>query len=110
MIQAYAKNGLAEEELNLYYQMQRIGSRPNNFLLSSIISACARLGILQHGKAVHEEINKNGFQHNVFVSSVLIDMYVKCRTIDDARQVFEKMPERNAVLWTAIIAGYAQKG
>ena len=59
MIQAYAKNGLAEEDLNLYYQMQRIGSRPNNFMLSSIISACAHLGILQHGKEVHKEINRN---------------------------------------------------
>ena len=59
MIQAYAKNGLAKQALNLYYQMQRIGNRPNNFTLSSVISACARLGILQHGKEVHEENNRN---------------------------------------------------
>ena len=85
MIQAYAKNGLAEEALNLFYQMQRTGSHPNNFTLASIIWACARLGILQHGKVVHEEINRNGFQHNVFVSSGLIDMYVKCGSIDDLR-------------------------
>ena len=51
------------------------------------------LGILQHGKVVHEDINKNGFQHNVFVSSGLIDMYVECGIIDDACQVFDKMPK-----------------
>ena len=85
MIQAYAKNGLAEEALNFYYQMQRTGSRPNNFMLSSIIPAFTCLGILQHGKAVHEEINRNGFQHNVFVSSGLTYMYVKCGSIDDVR-------------------------
>ena len=59
MIQAYAKNGLVVEALNLFYQMQRTSSWPNNFTLSSVISACACFGILQHGKEVHEEINRN---------------------------------------------------
>ena len=85
MIQDYANNGIAKQALNLFYQMQRIGSQPNNFTLASIIWAYARLDILQHGKAVHEEINGNGFQQNVFVSSGLIYMYVKCGSIDDVR-------------------------
>jgi len=44
------------------------------------------------------------------LESALVDMYVKCGTIEDARQVFDKMPERNVVSWTAIIARYGRHG
>ena len=42
------------------------------------------LRALQHGKEVHGEINRSGFQQNVFVGSVLVDMYVKCGSMEDA--------------------------
>ncbi|KAH9306433.1 hypothetical protein KI387_010837, partial [Taxus chinensis] len=36
--------------------------------------------------------------------------YVHNERIEEARQVFDKMPQRNVVSWTAMIAGYAQNG
>eukprot|EP01018_Ginkgo_biloba_P024547 Gb_02194 [translate_table: standard] len=110
MIAAYARYGYGEEVLHLYYQMRRTGIQSNEFTLASVLAACADLATLQHGKRIHEDIIKGGFQSDVFVGSALIDMYTKCGSIENARKVFDKMSERDVVLWTAIIAGYAQNG
>lgn len=37
---------------------------------------------------------------NVFVASPLIDRYGKCRSLKDARNVFDKMPQRDDCSWT----------
>lgn len=40
----------------------------------------------------------------------MIEGNAKCGNLDAARQLFDKMPEKNVVSWTAIMAGYAQLG
>ena len=42
------------------------------------------------------------------MGSVLVDMYVKCGSMEDAQEVFDKMLERDAVTWIALMAGYVQ--
>eukprot|EP01018_Ginkgo_biloba_P008628 Gb_28770 [translate_table: standard] len=110
MIAAYARHGCDEEALTLFNHMQRTGIQPNQFTFSSVLPACAALAVLEHGKMVHEGIIRCGFQSNVFVASALVDTYVKCGSIKDARNVFDRMSERNVVSWTTMIAGYAQNG
>eukprot|EP01018_Ginkgo_biloba_P002462 Gb_38483 [translate_table: standard] len=110
MIAAYAKNGCGEEALELFNHMQRTGAQPNEFTFASILRACANLVALEHGKKIHEGVIRSGFQSDVFVGNALVHMYVKCRSIEKAHHVFEKMPERNVVSWTTMIAGYAQSG
>lgn len=44
---------------------------------------------------------------NVFVSTALLNMYCKLGITSDARSVFDGMPHRNAVSWTAMVSGYA---
>ena len=47
------------------------------------------------------------FNLDVFVLSALVDMYAKCGSTGDARQVFDEMSQKNMVTWTAMIVGYA---
>eukprot|EP01018_Ginkgo_biloba_P039390 Gb_11905 [translate_table: standard] len=110
MIAAYARHGLGQQAIALFYQMQRTGIQPNEFTFASVLPAFANLGDLKRGRGVHEEIVRRGFECNVFVGSSLVDMYVKCGSIEEARHVFNKMPQRNVVSWTAMIAGYAYDG
>jgi pentatricopeptide repeat protein len=46
----------------------------------------------------------------MIVHTALMEMYVKCRAIDEARQEFDRMPQRDVVAWSTMIAGYAQNG
>ncbi|KAJ7527655.1 hypothetical protein O6H91_16G065000 [Diphasiastrum complanatum] len=110
MIAGYAQNGLGKEALALYEQMKQEGMQPNNVTFVLLLKACANLAALKQGKHLHSEIIKRGFQSDVVVGNTLVDMYAKCGCIEDARELFNNMSQRNVVSWTAMIAGYAQNG
>ena len=38
----------------------------------------------------------------------LLSVYFKCGRLQDARQVFDELLNKNAPSWTAMIGGYAQ--
>eukprot|EP01018_Ginkgo_biloba_P014106 Gb_03263 [translate_table: standard] len=110
LIAGYAQNGHSEEALKQFCQMRWTGMKPNQFTFASVLSACANLAALQQGKQVYAHILKTGFVSDVFVGSALVDMYAKCGSMEKAHKVFDKMPKRNVVSWTAMIVGYAQHG
>jgi len=35
-------------------------------------------------------------------------MYANCGSVEDAHEVYEKMPEQDMISWTTMITGYAQ--
>jgi pentatricopeptide repeat protein len=53
---------------------------------------------------------QNGLEFDVFVGSSLVDMYVKCGSIQDAWTMFNKMPSQNVVTWNAMVLGHAKCG
>lgn len=44
----------------------------------------------------------------VVMWNAMVAGYVKIGGLENARDLFEKMPQRNVISWTALIAGYAQ--
>ncbi|KAH9301975.1 hypothetical protein KI387_013558 [Taxus chinensis] len=110
MIRGYARNGLFDEALRFFYKMQETGIQPDNFVYPLALKACGGLSDLDKGKKIHYQIVRNGLESDVFVGAALVDMYVKCGRIENARQVFDKMINRDVVSWNAMITGYAQNG
>ncbi|KAH9328268.1 hypothetical protein KI387_000376, partial [Taxus chinensis] len=105
MIAAYAKHGVfVQEALVLFCQMQENHFKCNQFTFSSVLPACAKLGAQKLGMEVHRQVIERGFQSDLVVANALVDMYGKCGRLEDARDVFDKMPEPNVVSWTAMIA------
>jgi pentatricopeptide repeat protein len=75
-----------------------------------MLKACASTIALHEGKFVHEQIIESGWNSNVLAGSSLIDMYVKCASMEDAWKVLHKMPSPIGVLWTTILGGSAMHG
>ncbi|KAG7945273.1 hypothetical protein I3843_15G143100 [Carya illinoinensis] len=109
MISGYTQNGLTEMAISLFREMM-LEVRPNPVTITSILSACAQLGALSLGKWVHNLIKSENLESNVYVSTALIDMYAKCGSIVEARQLFDLMKDKNSVTWNAIISGYGLHG
>ncbi|KAJ7568863.1 hypothetical protein O6H91_01G050800 [Diphasiastrum complanatum] len=110
MIAGYAQQSLVKEALGLYGNMKEECVQPNNVTYVVLLKACASVAALEIGKQLHSDIIKSGFESNVIIENALVDMYAKCGCIEDARQIFNNMHERDVVSLTAMIAGYAQQG
>eukprot|EP01018_Ginkgo_biloba_P025873 Gb_41753 [translate_table: standard] len=110
MIAGYVQNGHSDEALKLFRQMQETGAKPESNTFASILPACASLAALEQGMEIHKDIIRCGFQSDVFVGTALVDMYAKCGSIEKARDVFDKMHQRDLVSWNTMIAGYGMHG
>ena len=58
---------------------------------------------------LHTLALKCGFKGDVFVGNALVTMYWRWEHLVDARKVFDDMPSRDRVLWSAMITDYAQE-
>ncbi|KAK4403072.1 Pentatricopeptide repeat-containing protein, mitochondrial [Sesamum angolense] len=110
MIVGYVQNNCAKEALLLFNRMRECLVEGNAYTLGSVVTACARLGALHQGKWVHGNVIKNGIEVNSYLFTSILDMYVKCAAIWDARLIFDEVSIIDLVSWTAMIVGYAQSG
>lgn len=107
LMSGYLKLGNAKASLLLFIEMGYSNVRPNEYTLTTNIKACGILGALESGKQIHAVCGKRGLDWNPVVGNSIIDMYFKCRRIDEAEQMFDEMPVRSLITWNAMIAGYA---
>jgi pentatricopeptide repeat protein len=83
--------------------------QPNAFTLSSVIKACSELYELNIGRCFHSMVIMRGFDSNIVVCCALIHMYGWNQAVEDARKVFDELPERDDVYcWTAIISTFTR--
>nr|GLL41069.1 pentatricopeptide repeat-containing protein At4g14850-like isoform X1 [Ipomoea trifida] len=110
LLAVYEQNDLGEKALKIFLKAREEGIKPTEFMVSSVLSACAGLAAFELGRSIHGLVVKACIEENVFVGSVLVDMYGKCGCIEDCERAFYEMPERNLVTWNALIGGYAHQG
>ncbi|KAF9625079.1 hypothetical protein IFM89_017909 [Coptis chinensis] len=71
-----------------------------------VLKACARLSDFQLGLKIHTHVLKA----DVFAKTSLLCIYARCGCLNEAHRLFNEMPTRNVVSWTAIISGYIKAG
>ena len=76
----------------------------------SILNPCASAGALEWVKEVHRHALRAGLESDARVGNALVHMYAKSGSIDDARQVFDRIVERHVITWNVMIGGLAQHG
>ncbi|KAG9450158.1 hypothetical protein H6P81_010123 [Aristolochia fimbriata] len=64
---------------------------------------------LKGGISVHSSVIKLGVSDNLFLNNNLLSLYSKCLGADEARNLFDELPERDVVSWTGIISAYARE-
>lgn len=110
MIRGLVSNDCFDDAIEFYGLMRSEGFLPNNFTFPFVLKACARLLDLQLGVKIHTLVVKAGFDCDVFVKTSLVCLYAKCGYLEDAHKVFDDIPDKNVVSWTAIISGYIGVG
>ncbi|KAG4176645.1 hypothetical protein ERO13_A11G258500v2 [Gossypium hirsutum] len=108
MLVVYGQLDNLSESFHIFRQMQIEGLVPNQFTYPSILRTCTSVGAFDLGEQIHSQVIKTGFQYDVYVCSVLIDMYAKLGKLETALEILRRLPEEDVVSWTAMIAGYTQ--
>ncbi|XP_024538328.1 pentatricopeptide repeat-containing protein At2g33680-like [Selaginella moellendorffii] len=80
-----------------------------NVLLTAL-KASSNSKELELGKALHLNGIGSGHYSNPYVTNSLVNMYAKCGSLVDAKQVFDSMQARDAATWNSLIKGYVMNG
>ncbi|GFZ02025.1 tetratricopeptide repeat (TPR)-like superfamily protein [Actinidia rufa] len=96
------------EVIDLYHRM--IWTKLS--LIARSLKACASLLVMEMGEEIWHRLRavECGYESDVFVGSSLLNLYVKCGKMDEDMNVLNKMPRRDLVSWTTMVAGLAQSG
>ncbi|XVF30092.1 hypothetical protein REPUB_Repub16aG0027100 [Reevesia pubescens] len=110
MIAGHVQNGQYENALNLFYELLASGGRPDEFIISNMLSACADLATARLGEQVHGHVIKSGLGNCRIVQNSQICMYAKCGDVDSADMTFQETENPDVVSWSVMICSYAQHG
>ncbi|KAL5542696.1 hypothetical protein UlMin_010406 [Ulmus minor] len=112
MISGYVHHGLYLEAFQMFRKMHLMGIWKDEFTYNSVISACANGGFFELGKQLHAYILRTETEptpnFSLFVNNAIITLYYRCGKVDAARKIFNRMPVRDSVSWTAILSAYME--
>ncbi|GMH00345.1 hypothetical protein Nepgr_002184 [Nepenthes gracilis] len=107
LIAGYIRAGFNEEVLKQFVKMHQCGFTLSSYVLGSVLQACSNFdNCVEYGKMIHGCVVKLGLDLDVVVGTALLDMYAKNADLDDAIHLFKFTPNRNVVMYNALIAGY----
>ncbi|KAJ4965903.1 hypothetical protein NE237_017752 [Protea cynaroides] len=110
LINRLSTSGAHREVLLVYSSMRRDDTPPDAYTFPSLLKACTSLGLSSLGLSIHQQTIVYGCSSDAYIGSSLIHMYSKFGKTHVARQVFDTMPERSLVPWTAIIGCHSRAG
>lgn len=110
ILRAFTLYGESRQTVNIYYQMHSLGLRGDYFTFPFVLKSCAELSCFGLGKCVHGLSLRSGLEFDVYVGTSLIDLYVKCGELGNARKMFDEMPLKDVSSWNALIVGHMKDG
>nr|GMD39786.1 pentatricopeptide repeat-containing protein At1g59720, chloroplastic/mitochondrial-like [Ipomoea batatas] len=84
--------------------------RSNTFTFAFVLKSCSVLMAFREGQQLHKHVVQSGHGSSPFVQTSLLNFYAKCEEIELSQKVFDEIPERNVVAWSAMISGYSRLG
>lgn len=110
LITGFSRDGLYEDAIKLFINMQHFGFKPSDFTFAAVLCAVIGLDDIVLGQQVHAFVVKTNNVWNVFVGNALLDFYSKHGRVLEARKLFDEMPELDGVSYNVIITCYAWDG
>ncbi|KAH7296449.1 hypothetical protein KP509_26G023300 [Ceratopteris richardii] len=111
LILGYAENGLFEEVCDLLNHMELEGCSPDPLALVCCLNACQTIGNTDEVGELLRKVEHLGLiETNINVESTLIHMHLKSGSVTLALQLFDKLAERDVVVWTILISGVLECG
>lgn len=106
MIRGFTRMGCYDYGILFYFKMLTFGTSPDKYTFPYLIKACGGLHAVDLVRHIHGMIRDLGFEMDVYVGSALVKFYAENGCLDNARELFDKLPQRDTVLWNVMLNGY----
>lgn len=80
----YAKNSTLGDALSFHQRMQCDEVRPVVYDFTYLLQLCEENFDLKKGREIQVRLITNGFESNLFAMTAVVNLYAKCRQIEDA--------------------------
>eukprot|EP01018_Ginkgo_biloba_P031676 Gb_31111 [translate_table: standard] len=105
MIVGYAMHGCAKEALQLFKQMQHLGTKPDHVTFVGVLSACRHAGLVEDGWQCFHCMSENyhitpAMKHYC----CMVDLLGRAGHLDEAHDFIDKMPVKpDADVWGSLL-------
>lgn len=110
MVSGFAVHGHSIEALQLFKEMILEGIRPDETILSSVLTACCDSQFLMKGKEIHAHALRNALASEASVGSALVSVYSRCKNLSCARRVYDGFPCKDKALCASLVSAYSTNG
>ncbi|KAE8690459.1 Pentatricopeptide repeat-containing protein [Hibiscus syriacus] len=110
LLRAYANSLTPQNVLFLFCQMLQGPVFPDKYTFTFALKACAGYGGVEEGRQIHGQALKLGIGFDVFVANTLINLYGKSGCFGVARNLLDRMTNRDVISWNALLSAYIEKG
>lgn len=109
MIRGYADSNCPDQALSLFLQLQVQGLKPDAMTIMSLLPVCSQMASIHLLRQCHGYVIRACF-NDVHLDGSLVDLYAKCGSIGSAYKIFQSSIEKDLVMFTAMVGGYAVHG
>ncbi|XP_058083690.1 pentatricopeptide repeat-containing protein At3g57430, chloroplastic-like [Magnolia sinica] len=106
---SFARSGREEQAIGCFKSMLLHGERPNHVTFLSTIHAIGAIGSEDLTHEIHGLLIKIGFESELSVVTALLGIY-SLHGISDAVKVFNHIPVKDLILWSAMVAACSKNG
>lgn len=110
MIKSYSHGDDPHKAFGIFGLMVENGILVDKFTFSLVLKACAKVGFLREGMQIHGLLMKCEIGSDLFLRNCLVCLYLKCGCFAYARQLFDRMQERDSVSFNLMIDGCVKLG
>ncbi|KAK3211334.1 hypothetical protein Dsin_016040 [Dipteronia sinensis] len=109
MVRVYADNHFPHQAISLFLELQGWGMKPDAVTIMSLLPVCSQMASVHLLRQCHGYVVRACFD-DVQLKGALLDLYAKCGSIGTACKIFQSNPQKDLVMFTAMISGYAMHG
>ncbi|XP_027071444.1 pentatricopeptide repeat-containing protein At3g53360, mitochondrial [Coffea eugenioides] len=110
IISVCMQNDRAEKAFSLLNLMLLSPNKPDHITVVNVLVCCGKVTSLEMGDQTHCYACKTALKQDLAIMNGLVDMYVKCGSLENAQKLFDCIENPDVVLWSSLIVGYAQFG